>query len=253
MMDVQINWRNMHVFMIQGLHKKFKQPVAYYFTEHTVPTKNLKEIIINVIKALQDINLKPVVLVCDQGPTNRKAIASLLCGNDEPFFTVNNQKIFAMYDPPHLLKNTRNALFKYNIKFDSCKTAKFEHIKHCFNIDKQRRFQALRQLREAYFDIKGLNPYKMKVSVAAKTLSYTVACAIESMCSNTNLLPSEALHTAEFVGDIDQLFDSFNGSGKFNCLKPLLRPLSNKSRHLMFWEEILKKKINGNLYSLTVR
>jgi hypothetical protein len=33
------------VFLIQGLHLKFKQPIAYYFTENSIPSIKLKEII----------------------------------------------------------------------------------------------------------------------------------------------------------------------------------------------------------------
>jgi hypothetical protein len=227
------------VFLIQGLHLKFKQPIVYYFTENSIPSIKLKEIIAMLIEELQGIGFKPVATICDQGSTNRKAISDLIKSSNEPFFSVNGQKIYALYDPPHLLKNTRNALYKYNILFDDHKLAKFEHIKQCFDIDKTRTFQMMRGLREIYFKLGGFNPLKMKVSVAAKTLSYTVAAAIESMCSSSDLLPAEAIITAEFIGIVDRLWDSFCGSGKMKMCKPLRRPLSASSAHVLFWSDMV--------------
>lgn len=49
----------------------------------------------------------------------------------------------------------------------------------------------------------------MKVSYAAQIFSSTVAAAIESMVASANL-PSDSIHTAEFVHLMDSLFDSLN-------------------------------------------
>jgi cyclopropane fatty-acyl-phospholipid synthase-like methyltransferase len=52
----------------------------------------------------------------------------------------------------------------------------------------------------------------MKVSVAGKTLSASMAAALETMvdCSQ---ISSEALETAYFIKDVNDLFDSFNSTG----------------------------------------
>lgn len=42
------------VFMIHGLHKPWKQPVAYFFTKDTVKTPQLKFLIKNVIMTLEE-------------------------------------------------------------------------------------------------------------------------------------------------------------------------------------------------------
>lgn len=90
--------------------------------------------------------------MCDQGATNRSAL-KLLCKDESipgPYFTINNHKIFTIFDPPHLLKNTRNALLTYKIKYGKNKTANIEHIRQCFYIDKNKRFRGLRRIREVY-------------------------------------------------------------------------------------------------------
>jgi len=53
----------------------------------------------------------------------------------KPFFKLQNQGTVTVYDPPHLLKCTRNLSLKYDVQFKSeCMhnqlpaTAKWEHI-----------------------------------------------------------------------------------------------------------------------------
>ncbi|XP_026291263.1 uncharacterized protein LOC113215815 isoform X3 [Frankliniella occidentalis] len=61
------------VFMVQSINRKFKQPV-YYLSRGTCPTPILKDLLVNVIRALQNIGLVVIASVSDQGSTNRGAI-----------------------------------------------------------------------------------------------------------------------------------------------------------------------------------
>ena len=97
----------------------------------------------------------------------------------------------------------------------------------------------MRKIREMYLNTNTCSRAKMKVAFAARTLSHTVAACIESMIF-TILLPAEAIHIAEFVEDVDSLFDSLNGRAP-QTDKPLRRCISSKSRHWTFWEKIEKK------------
>ncbi|KAL3272689.1 hypothetical protein HHI36_014153 [Cryptolaemus montrouzieri] len=88
--------------------------------------------------------------------------------------------------------------------------ANFDHIESAFNLDQQKRtFKMLPKLSNDYFNFKD-SRMKMKVKVAAAQLSYSVAACIETWVASGNL-PSEAVHTAEFVHKVDSLFDSLNG------------------------------------------
>lgn len=232
------------VFMIQGLYKKWKQPVAFFFTKHSVKTWDLKKILTEIITSLQSIGLKIFCTICDQGSTNVACMKLLVSRENEQYndyiYTINNQKIIHLFDVPHLLKNTRNCLYSNDIIFEQGKVAKIEYMYNCFQIDKNSRFSMLFKLKDNYFEQKG--PHKMKVSIAAKMLSNRMACAIQSMCAYSNLLPAEAIHTSEFINDIDQLFDSCNGrtihpeSDKFfRC------NISHTSPHISFWQKMLPK------------
>lgn len=80
------------------------------------------------------------------------------------------------------------------------------HIRKCFSIDQQKRFQALRKIRQSYFNLSSRRQLKMKVCVAARIFS---SCYRKYIGTNAiNTLPSGAIYTAQFT---DCLFDSFNG------------------------------------------
>ncbi len=107
------------VYMIRGVKRSFKQVVAYYFSQDALKTVELKHIIVEVIESLQSIGLSVEATVCDQGPTNVSAIRELCQENKvKPtnyHFVVNGHTICTLFDVPHLLKNTRNAMLTCNI------------------------------------------------------------------------------------------------------------------------------------------
>jgi hypothetical protein len=155
-----------------------------------------------------------------------------------------------IFDVPHLLKNTRNALLKCKLQFAPHKFAKFEHILTVFNFDQQKTFKSLPKLKREYFNFTD-SYMKMKVKVAAAQLSSSVASAIETFVTFTNLLPAEAIFTAEFVQKIDDLFDSLNSSNprmighkRFRCA------VSETSPHLEFWKKLLTELEQWKLIDL---
>ena len=79
---------------------------------------------------------------------------------------------------------------------------------------------------------------KMRVSLAAQVMSGTVAAGIY-MHAITHLLPQEATHTAEFVQQVDKLFDCFNSVHKYH-FKQVLGGISSDSCHMGFIGEITK-------------
>ncbi|XP_049948119.1 uncharacterized protein LOC126456407 [Schistocerca serialis cubense] len=149
------------VFMVRGIHKSWKQVVAYYFTHNSVSSITLKSLITYVIKQLQEIGLKVVHIVCDQGETNQGALKELCC----------------------------------------------EKSTEAFLLDQQKMFKTSPKLRRNHFEL----ITKIKVKVAAAQVSHTVAAVIETYVA-FNILPAEAIYTAEFVEKMDCLFDSLNSS-----------------------------------------
>lgn len=65
------------VFMIRGLFKSYKLPVAYYFNKGALTTNQLIRIISNLVPTLSAAGLKVRVLVCDQAGNNRSFYEAL--------------------------------------------------------------------------------------------------------------------------------------------------------------------------------
>jgi hypothetical protein len=153
-----------------------------------------------------------------------------------------NLEVIAFFYTPHLLKNTRNALARYNIRFSNNNVAKFQHIIDAYQTDKTKRFRMLYKIHKCFLNIK--NPsnraLKMKVSIAAKIMSATVASAIETAIAvSPNMIPDDAIHTAEFVNDINKLFDSMNGNQSTKSRGNSFRYATTKSYHNLFWNVMI--------------
>lgn len=137
------------VFMVKGIKKKFKQPVAYYFTQ-TVKAPKLKQILINVVTKVQASGLRIVATVCDQSTANISTINSLVSEAKAIFsrnkkewrsdiFIVNDQSIIPLFDVPHLLKGVRNNMLNKEMQYmheNKIKTIKWEHIQWVYQADK---------------------------------------------------------------------------------------------------------------------
>lgn len=131
------------VFLLRGIHRKWKQPIAYYFCQSATKTPQLIKCINEVITAVQTTGLKIMTTVCDQGTSNVKAINTLKeKTNSEHLqndvenkyfgFTIKNQEIIPIFDPPHLLKTIRNYLLIKDVIFTKngqTHRASWDHIK----------------------------------------------------------------------------------------------------------------------------
>ncbi|EEZ99156.1 hypothetical protein TcasGA2_TC016155 [Tribolium castaneum] len=181
--------------MGRGIRKRWKQPIAYYFTASTISAVALKQIIVKAVEKLKSLGLivQQQSTVSDEGATNRSAMTQLCSSvNDTPsgyHFEIDGSKINCIFDPVHLLKNTRNALIENFIEFAPGKRAHFEHILMVFESDQKKKFRSLHKLSREDFNFK--NSYtKMKVSVAARQLSYSVVCELETYVSHNQLPPN---------------------------------------------------------------
>lgn len=162
------------VFMVKGIRRPYKQPVAYYFT-NSMKKFELKTILKEVIKNVQQTGLIVLATVCDQSMVNVGAIEELLKetkadylreGKDRAhnFIEVNNQKIIPLYDVPHLLKGLRNNLLTKNMTYvdyedgNKTKIVKWEYLQQLYAADKSfGELRCLQKLTEEH-----INPEKIK-------------------------------------------------------------------------------------------
>lgn len=179
------------VFMVRGIFKKYKQPVAFSFCAGTTNTQSLKNQLKIILKKILETGLKVVSTTCDQGSTNIAAINALIndtkaeylrCGKDFKggFFEIENVPIYALYDPPHLMKGIRNNLITKNLEFelDGKKgTAKWAHLEALYKKGPGYKGVRLVPKLTARHVIPNMIP-KMKVKYSTQVFSKTVSVAL---------------------------------------------------------------------------
>lgn len=228
------------VFMLQGIHKKFKQPIAHYFVKGTISTQKLAVIIKNVIKTVRDAGYTVVATVCDQGPTNVGAINLLkrFCGNPEEanYFIVNNEKVFIIFDVPHLFKSIRNNFLNGGTLVMGNKKAMWSHL---IQLEEKNR-STLHFTKITKLHVEPKFRARMKVKLAAQILSNTVAAVLKLLSQISN--SREMLQTAEIIEDLDRLFDCTNGpSSRHDVKKNIRENVRKNSFHHRLWIEYKEK------------
>lgn len=189
------------VFMIRGLLKNFKQPVAYTFSQSATKGPELAKQLKAVITELQIAGLNVVATVCDQGTNNVNCIKYLLQETrgillrklEEPqgnIILINNQEIIPLYDPPHLIKCIRNNLITKNLQYkkdNKILMAKWEHITALHNENPgYKGIRLVPKLTDSHC-IPSKIP-KMKVKFATQLFSQTVASNMGYLAGKWSLL-----------------------------------------------------------------
>ena len=221
-------------FMVRGLASKWKQPVGYFLTSGTVTPVVLKTIVRNCICKLADIGLNVRVIVCDQGSNNRSMIKSLNVTPESPFFANDGNKIFVMFDPPHLIKNIRNNFRKHGFLWDE-EWILWSYVQDFYEFDKTNPVKMAPKLTPKHVYLPAFTA--MRVKYATQIMSHTVAAAISTL-STLGHLPASASKTAKFIDKFDKLFNAFN-SISLTSSQPFRHALSNTSQHLDFLQNSL--------------
>lgn len=172
-------------------------------------------IICEAIRRLNKIGFHPVLVVMDQHPTNVKMAQSLGVSIENPVFYVDEMPIVIMYDNPHLLKSIRNNLFAKNLLIDD-QIVSFKYISDLYNLDILNVPRLAPRLTKKAVFLPGFS--KMNVSLATRTLSRTVAKALET-CVSLGSMNNEVNPTIEFIDLMDKLFDTFNSRFEQDKLK----------------------------------
>lgn len=236
--------------MARGITKKWKQPVCYFFVNNSCPEEDLKLIIFNTISNLTRIGLRVRALVTDQGANFLKFARKLNINAENNSFSVENKKIYYIFDTPHLLKSIRNNVLQNKIKIKEGVIDR-KYLDYILESDKGKSFKAVPKLT-----YKHLHPtpfQKMKVSLAAQVLSNTVSTTMLTHISHGRL-PQSAYATALFIGDVDKLFDTLNSS-HFSS-KEYNRPFMNSEKQRKFLIKMLDmfsemKVYNNNKEDIT--
>lgn len=217
---------HVQVWMLKGVYKKWKQPVAYTFCKSTTAAADIVRNFKTIVRRTTECGLQIIASICDQGTTNVKAIHMLVeesrraiirtgerdCEN---VIIIGNTKVIPIFDPPHLLKSLRNNLLTKPLKFTKDgmqRIAKWSHIVDAYNIDISmgdlRIMPKLFMLHVIPNKIK-----KMKVSLCTQVFSASVAAGVFHYSNNEKYMQlyTEGKDTAHLCRFLDKLFDTING------------------------------------------
>lgn len=228
------------VFMIHGIFQPSKQILSFTFAKGATSSKKLKTFTIQCIEKLGEIGLNVRAVVADQGPNNRGLFNQLKVSKDKPYFFYNHQKVYCMFDPPHLLKSLRNNFRKYLMTVEG-KPVRFHHVDNFYKYDKSRPLRLAPKLKKRH--IHPISFSKMRVKDAAQIFCHSVAAAM-STCISFGNLDASAVYTADFISKVDSLFDAVNCS-KYKSAKVLLRKMTSNSPHLTVLDESVYAGINS--------
>lgn len=196
------------VVMIKTILTGKKQCIGFFFSKNGFKSDELTVIINASIERVVQTGYIPKVLINDQNSTNQALLKGYGVTVDRPYFEVNGSRIYAMYDPPHLLKSARNNLMHHNGIYKN-QIVKWDHIRLLFEEDRKHLDRAAPKITPEHLDLPVFT--EMRVSIAAETLSETVFSATK-LYVEAKALPAECMHTAEYCRDMNNLFDTFNSS-----------------------------------------
>ena len=230
------------VFLLVGLRSHWKQPIGYFLTDKATATIQAELINMALAKA-SAAGLKVWCVTSDGTTTNISTFKKLGCSFGYTYDTiltkfkhpVTGEDVFVILDACHMLKLARNALAFLGTFSSSDDDPIQWRFFHALNlVQEQEGLKLGNKLSDNHLQFE---KHKMNVSLAAQTLSGSVADAMDFMNivqKQPEFEGSEA--TVMFIRTIDRLFDllnSRNPHGK-GFKKPL--KLSDMSR----WQAALQ-------------
>lgn len=219
------------VFMVRGLASKWKQPIAFFLSSGPVRNHELKSLVFECIRKVRAIGLKPMVFLCDQGSNNRSAISSFDVSVEQPYFSVDNERVYVMYDPPHLIKNVRNHFKSKGFKVEG-KPVEWKYVEMFYRYDSSNRLRLAPKLTSKHIRVPAFSG--MRVKLATQVLSHSVAAGLYTYC-NLGKISKDGIPTADFIEKMNMLFDCFNSS-QISGANSYRRAISADSCHMAFLE-----------------
>lgn len=222
--------KSVFAILARGICEKWEYPLDYLFVPSCALASEVKRVVFEAVRGLREIGFHPIVLISDMG-SNFQALASLLEVNAEnTTFMVDEEKLYYMFDTPHLLKLIRNNLFKYDIIFEENKRASFKDIETFYQMDTKKEFRLAPKLSKKH--LYPSSRQKMSVKLAGQVLSHSTAAGIYTLVAG-NKLSATAISTAEFIEFFDKLFDIFNSSTP-NDVKKMRRAFTGSAEQIEF-------------------
>jgi len=234
--------KNALVIMARSIAGNWKLPVCFCLVETTCNANVLKPILFDIIRKLQGCGATVHALITDMGSNFMQLSRELGISTENSIFFVDEFEILFIFDTPHLMKRTRDNLYKHRIQFGINKVASWAHIVEFYNRDSKQWIKTAPKLSKNHIEPTSFQ--KMKVKYAVQILSNRVAAGMCTQMSS-GFLSSEAVGTIDFIDHFDKLFDILN-SLAINSPKEYGKVFTGSEKQIGFLEQMIHflKSIN---------
>ncbi|EZA62148.1 THAP domain-containing protein, partial [Ooceraea biroi] len=227
--------KNALVIMARSIAGNLKLPVCFCFVETACRSNVLKPILFDVICKLRHCGAMVHALITDMGSNFVQLSRELGISVQNSSFLVDGIEVLYLFDPPHLIKRTRDNLLKYDIEFDTDKVASWTHIVQFYNKDSKQWLKLAPKLSKIHMEPTSFQ--KMKVKYAVQIFSSRVAAGMCTQMSS-GFLPSQAVGTIDFINHFDKLFDILNSSA-LNNPKEYGQVFTGSRKQMQFLERMI--------------
>lgn len=216
------------VFLLVAINSNWKVPVAYFLINGLTASEKAN-LVNHCLKIIHETGVTVKSLTFDGAASNmsmaRELGANLQFSNLQSYFNhpITKEKIFIMLDAAHMLKLCRNALGDHKLLYDENDLPiKWQYFKELVSVQENIGLHLGTNIRKRHILY---DKEKMKVSLAAQTLSSSVADAFQ-YCSEVLNMSSftDCDSTITFCRQIDHIFDFLNARN-FLSKSPYKKPL----------------------------
>lgn len=221
------------VLLAVGVNSRFKIVLGYWFIDG-LNASDRAAMVTECLKKLHAVGVRATGVTCDSPLVNFSMFkilgAKLDPKNLRPYFdhpAVPGQRVFAIIDPVHGIKNIRNSLANTDIVNADGKVISWRYIERLQKVQAEEGLRLANKLKKRHVNF---SSNRMKVALATQTLSRSVADAIDFLrcdLKHKDFVGSEA--TTEFIRIVDEVFDRLNsrnvrGRGTKAPLSQMNRP-----------------------------
>lgn len=225
------------VALLSGLSATWIQPLAFAVAKTKLHAEAIRRLLLALIDELRECQLFVKAVVCDQGSSNVQLFELLNLTQQNPFFHAGGEKVYFLFDTPHLIKCTRNNLRYPHKLFIGNEVVDWQYVKVLYESQDKLISRLAPKLTDDHIYKRPFN--SMKVKFATQVFSQTVSTALSVMIA-VGALDGAAEPTAKFIERIDNLFDCLNSkSSKTTDPRKYNYAISANSKHLKFLREAL--------------
>jgi hypothetical protein len=243
--DQQPEAKEALVFLVNSLNSRWKIPIGYFLIAG-IDGAELASLIQKGLSLLHDTGAIVSTLTFDGHPTNITAAKCLgveiLVDNSKTTIPhpVTKDPIEVILDPCHMLKLIRNTFGSQGILYDNeGRAIDWNFIRSLSNLQQKKGLHLANKIRNRHIFWRR---EKMKVHLAAQTLSRSVASALKYLRESRDYGPAfkHSEGTENFISNINDAFDLLNKKSQYGSPSSYKTALKsdNKSQHFARMDEI---------------